>query len=166
MKEMVFLLLLLHLQNGSIGFNTTGKLWNTGRGGETHKSHSDVTPSPTAVLGSPHSEIQAAEVTASPPFASSGKSRGMKAVKKTSNPTTSTASQSNRHSDGDFDKDKMGSSPSNKRVQNNAREVSLHQELTASHDTATENRRLKLSSHSTQQHASSKASGFETTKGK
>ncbi|XP_064005428.1 multimerin-1 [Pogoniulus pusillus] len=164
--KMVFLLLLLHLQNGSIGFNTTGKLWNTGRGGETHKSHSDVTPSPTAVLGSPHSEIQVAEVTASPPFASSGKSLGMKAVKKTSNPTTSTASQSNRHSDGDFDKDKMESSPSNKRVQSNATEVSLHRELTTSHDTATEKRRLKLSSHSMQQQANSKASGFESTKGK
>ncbi|KFV62054.1 hypothetical protein N307_04326, partial [Dryobates pubescens] len=140
-----------------------GKLGNTGQGGETRTSHSDVTPSPTTVLGSPPSEIQAAEVSASPPFPSSGKSLGMKAVKKTSNPTTSTASQSNRHSDSDFDKDKMGSSSSIKRGQSSAREVPLQQELTTSQDTATVNRLLKQSSHSAQKDASSKASGFETT---
>ncbi|XP_068027163.1 multimerin-1 [Melanerpes formicivorus] len=166
MKEVIFLLLLLHLQNGSTGFNITGKLGNTGQGGETRTSHSDVTPSPTTVLGSPHSEIQAAEVSASSPFPSSGKSLGMKAMKKTSSPTTSTASQSNRRGDSDFDKDKMGSSSSIKREQSNAREVPLQQELTTTQDTATANRLLKQSSHSTQNDANSKASGFETTRGK
>ncbi|KAF1659436.1 Multimerin-1, partial [Aptenodytes patagonicus] len=176
MKEIIFLLLLLHLQSGSIGFNTPGKLWTTGQGGETRTSHSDLTPSPTTVVGSPHSEIQADEVSASqgPPFASSGKTLGMKAVKKTSNPTTSTpASQSNGHSGGDSDKDKMGSSSSSKgtSLQSNAGEVPLQQEVTTSRDTATGNRSLKQSSHSTgitstQQDANSKASGFETTRGK
>ncbi|KAF1399311.1 Multimerin-1, partial [Spheniscus magellanicus] len=176
MKEIIFLLLLLHLQSGSIGFNTPGKLWTTGQGGETRTSHSDLTPSPTTVVGSPHSEIQAAEVSASqgPPFASSGKALGMKAAKKTSNPTTSTlASQSNGHSGGDSDKDKMGSSSSTKgtSLQSNAGEVPLQQEVTTSRDTATGNRSLKQSSHSTgitstQQDANSKASGFETTRGK
>ncbi|KFM03643.1 hypothetical protein AS27_15548, partial [Aptenodytes forsteri] len=153
--------------------NTPGKLWTTGQGGETRTSHSDLTPSPTTVVGSPHSEIQADEVSASqgPPFASSGKTLGMKAVKKTSNPTTSTpASQSNGHSGGDSDKDKMGSSSSSKgtSLQSNAGEVPLQQEVTTSRDTATGNRFLKQSSHSTgitstQQDANSKASGFETT---
>ncbi|KAF1447641.1 Multimerin-1, partial [Pygoscelis papua] len=176
MKEIIFLLLLLHLQSGSIGFNTPGKLWTTSQGGETRTSHSDLTPSPTTVVGSPHSEIQAVEASASqgPPFASSGKPLGMKAVKKTSNPTTSTlASQSNGHSGGDSDKDKMGSSSSSKgtSLQSNAGEVPLQQEVTASRDTATGNRSLKQSSHSTgitstQQDANSKASSFETTRGK
>ncbi|KAF1483839.1 Multimerin-1, partial [Pygoscelis antarcticus] len=176
MKEIIFLLLLLHLQSGSIGFNTPGKLWTTSQGGETRTSHSDLTPSPTTVVGSPHSEIQAVEASASqgPPFASSGKTLGMKAVKKTSNPTTSTlASQSKGHSGGDSDKDKMGSSSSSKgtSLQSNAGEVPLQQEVTASRDTATGNRSLKQSSHSTgitstQQDANSKASSFETTRGK
>ncbi|NXR04642.1 MMRN1 protein, partial [Sagittarius serpentarius] len=171
MKEIIFLLLLLHLQSGSIGFNTPGKLWTTGQGGETQTSHSDLTPSPTTIVGSPHSEIQAAEVSASqgPPFASSGKTRGMKAVKNTSTP----ASQSNGHSDGESDKNKMGSSSSSKgtSLQSNAREVPLQQEITTSQDTATGNRSLGQSSHSagitsTQQDTNSKASGFETTRGK
>ncbi|NXS67684.1 MMRN1 protein, partial [Pandion haliaetus] len=169
MKEIIFLLFLLHLQSGSIGFNTPGKLWTTGQGGESQTSHSDLIPSLTTVVGSPHSEIQDAEVSASqgPPFASSGKTLGMKAVKKTSNPTTSTpASHSNGHSDGDSDKNKMASSSSSKgtSLQSNAREVPLQ-------DTATGNRSLKQSSHnsgitSTQQDANSKAPSFETTRGK
>ncbi|KFP59549.1 hypothetical protein N322_02812, partial [Cariama cristata] len=153
--------------------NTPGKLWTTGQGGETRTNHSDLTPSPTTIAGSPHSEIQAAEASASqgPPFASSGKTLGMKAVPKTSNPATSTpASLSNGHSDGDSDKNKMGSSSSSKEtsLQSNAREVPLQQEVTASQNTATANRSLKQSSHSTgitstQQDANSKAFGFETT---
>ncbi|XP_054681167.1 multimerin-1 [Grus americana] len=176
MKKIIVLLLLLHLQNGSIGFNAPEKLWTTGQGGETQTNRSDLTPSPTTIVGSPHSEIQAAEVSTSQgsPFASSGKTLGLKAVKKTSNPTTSTpASRSNGHSDGDSDKDKMGSSSSSKGTfpQSNAREVPLQQEITTSLDTATGNRSLKPSSHSTgitstQQDANSKASGFETTRGK
>ncbi|NWR62980.1 MMRN1 protein, partial [Bucorvus abyssinicus] len=172
MKEIIFLLLLLHLQCGSIGFNTTGKLWTTGQGSETQTIHSDLTPSPTTIVGSPHSEIHAA--SQGPPFASSGNILGMKAVKKTSNPTTSTAaSQSNAHSDGNSDKDKMGSSSSSKgtSLQSNAREIPLQQEVTTSQDAATGNGPLKQSSHSTgitstQQDASSKTSGFETTRGK
>ncbi|KAM6136424.1 LOW QUALITY PROTEIN: multimerin-1 [Phoenicopterus ruber ruber] len=174
MKEII-LLLLLHLQSGSTGFNTPGKLWTTSQGGETWTSHSDLTPSPTAIVGSPHSEIQAAEASASqgPAFASSGKTLGIKAVKKTSNPTTSTsASQSNGHSGGDPDKDKMGSSSSSKgtSLQSNAREVPLQQEVTTSQDTATGNRSLKRSPHSTgitstRQDATSKVSSFETTRG-
>ncbi|KFQ87648.1 hypothetical protein N337_03350, partial [Phoenicopterus ruber ruber] len=153
--------------------NTPGKLWTTSQGGETWTSHSDLTPSPTAIVGSPHSEIQAAEASASqgPAFASSGKTLGIKAVKKTSNPTTSTsASQSNGHSGGDPDKDKMGSSSSSKgtSLQSNAREVPLQQEVTTSQDTATGNRSLKRSPHSTgitstRQDATSKVSSFETT---
>ncbi|NWI30336.1 MMRN1 protein, partial [Sula dactylatra] len=176
MKEIIFLLLLLHLHSGSIGFNTPGKLWTTGQGGETWTSHSDLTPSLITTVGSSHTEIQAAEVSASqgPPFASSGKTLGMKSVKKTSNSTASTpASQSNGHSDDDSDKDKMGSSSSSKgtSLQSNAREVPLQQEVTTSRDTATGNRSLKQSSHSTgitstQQDANSKASDFETTRGK
>ncbi|XP_068259770.1 multimerin-1 [Nyctibius grandis] len=176
MKEIIFLLLLLHLQSGSMGFNNPEKLWTIGQGGETQTSHSNLTPSPTTIVGSPRSEIQAAEASASqgPPFASSGKTLGMKTVKKTSNPTTSTpASQSNGHNYEDSDKDKMGSLSSSKGtfLQSNAREVSLQQEVTTSQDTATGNRSLKHSSHgtgitSTQQDANSKASGFETTRGK
>ncbi|KFV43000.1 hypothetical protein N328_09043, partial [Gavia stellata] len=149
------------------------KLWTTGQGGETWTSHSDLTRSPTTLVGSPHSEIQAAEASASqgPPFASSGKTLGMKAVKKTSNPTTSTpASQSKGHSDGDSDKDKVGRSSSSKGTspRSNAREVPLQQEVTTSRDTATGNRSLKQLSYSTgitssQQDANSKASSFETT---
>ncbi|KFO04124.1 hypothetical protein N312_02206, partial [Balearica regulorum gibbericeps] len=153
--------------------NAPGKLWTTGQGGETQTNQSDLTPSPTTIVGSPHSEIQAAEMSPSQgsPFAPSGKTLGLKAVKKTSNPTTSTpASRSNEHSDGDSDRDKMGSSSSSQGTfpQSNAREVPLQQEVTASLDTATGNRSLKPSSHSTgitstQQDANSKASGFETT---
>ncbi|XP_075565803.1 multimerin-1 [Pelecanus crispus] len=176
MKEIIFLLLLWHLQRGSTGFSTPGKLWTTGQGGETWTSHSNLTPSPTTIVGSPHSEIQAAEVSTSqgPPFASSGKTLGMKALKETSNPTTSTpAGQSDGHSDGDSDKDKMGSSSSSKgtSLQSNGREVSLQQAVTMSQDTAKGNRSLKQSSHSTgitstQQDANSKAPGFKTTRGK
>ncbi|NWY57040.1 MMRN1 protein, partial [Chionis minor] len=176
MKETIFLLVLLLLQSGSIGFNTPGKFWTTGQDSETQTSPSDLTPSPTTIVGSPRSEIQAAEVSSSqgPPFAPSGKTLGVKAVKKASNPATSTpASQSKGDSDGDPDKDKNRSSSSSKgtSLQSNAREVPLQQEVTTSRDTATGNRSLKLSSHSTgitstQQDASSKVSGFETTRGK
>ncbi|NXP43813.1 MMRN1 protein, partial [Heliornis fulica] len=175
MKGIIFLLILWPLQNGSVGFNASGKLWTTAQGGETQRSHSDSTPSVTTIVGSLHSEIQAVEVSASqgPPFATSGKTLGLKAVKKTSNPTTSTpASQSNGQSDGDYDKDKMGSSSGRNgtSLQNNARELPLQQELT-SLDIFRGNRSLKLSSHSTgitntQQDDNSKASGFETTRGK
>ncbi|NXI40712.1 MMRN1 protein, partial [Galbula dea] len=168
MKEVIFLLLLFHLQSGSVGFNTTGKLWSTEQGGDTQTSQSDMTPSPTTAVGSLHSEIQASEESASqgPPFATSGETLGMKAVKKTSNPTTSTTSQSGGHSDGGSDKDHVGSSSSSKGTQNDAREIPLQQE-----DTATGNRPLKQSSHSTgitstQQDANSKTSSFETTRGK
>ncbi|NXK88048.1 MMRN1 protein, partial [Formicarius rufipectus] len=170
MKEIIFLLLLLHLQSGSNGFNTTGKLWTTGQGAETQTSHSDLTSSSTTT------EIQAVKVSASqePPFASSGKEVGMKAVKKITSLTTSTpASQSNRHSDSDTDRDKVGSSSASKgtTLQSDAREVPLQQVVTTSQDTAPGNRSVRQSSHtsgitSIQQDSSSKASGFETTRGK
>ncbi|NXA15459.1 MMRN1 protein, partial [Sapayoa aenigma] len=176
MKEIIFFLLLLHLQNVSVGFHTTEKLWNTGQGDETQTSHSDLTPSSTTIEGSLHSEIQAAKVSASqrPPFSPSSKTLGMKTVKKISSPTTSTPiSQSSGHSDGDSDRDKMGSSSSSKweTLQSDAREVPLQQGVTASWDIATGNRSVKQVSHSTgipstQQDANSKASGFETTRGK
>uniref|UniRef100_A0A8C8AJH6 Multimerin-1 n=1 Tax=Otus sunia TaxID=257818 RepID=A0A8C8AJH6_9STRI len=173
MKEIILLLLLLHLQSGSIGFNTPGKLWTTGQGGETWTDHSDLTPTLTSTAGSPHSEIQASEASASQ-GGSSGKTLGMKAVKKTSNSAISTlASQSNEQSDGDSGKDKMGRSSSSKRtsLQSNARGVPLQQEVTTSHNTATGNGSLKQSSYSTgitstQQDANSKTSSFETTRGK
>ncbi|XP_027562387.1 multimerin-1 [Neopelma chrysocephalum] len=173
MKEIIFLLLLVHLQSGSTGFNTPGKLWNTGQGGETQTSHSDLTLSSTTIVGSPHSEIQADKVSAlqGPPFASSGKTLGMKAVKKISSPTISTPAM--QSSDGDSDRDKMGSSSSSKgtTLESNAREVPLQQGVTTSRATAPGNRSIKQSSHSTgitstQQDASSKASSFETTRGK
>ncbi|KAJ7417168.1 Multimerin-1 [Willisornis vidua] len=176
MKEIIFLLLLLHLQSGSNGFNIPGNLWMTGQGGETQTSHSDLTPSSTTTGGSPHSEIQAAKVSASQgsPLASSGKTLGMKAVKKLSSSTTSAPmSQSNGHSDGDSVRDEVGSSSSSKgtTLQSGARGVPLRQAVTTSQDTAPENGSVKQSSHttgiaSTQQDANSKASGFETTKGK
>ncbi|NXG55425.1 MMRN1 protein, partial [Hemiprocne comata] len=176
MKEIIFLLLLLHLQSGSTGFKTPEKLWPAGQGSETWTSHSDLTPSLTTTVGSPHPDIQAAEVSASqaPPSASSGKTLGMKAVTKSSNSTTSIpASQSNGHSDSDSDKDKMGSSSSSKgtSLQNNAREVPLQQEVTTSQDTATGSRSLKQSPRSTritstQQDANFKTSDFGTTRGK
>ncbi|XP_064567159.1 multimerin-1 [Zonotrichia leucophrys gambelii] len=171
MKEIIFLLLLLHLQKGSTGFSTLGKLWTTGQGDETQTSHSDSTPSLTTIRESPHSEIQAAKASASqgPPFASAGETLGMTAVKKTSSPTMSTpASQSNGRGDGDSGRDEMGSSSHSKgTLQSPAGEIPLLQGLTASLDTATGNR----SSRSTgitrsQQDANSKASGFETTRGK
>ncbi|NWV87091.1 MMRN1 protein, partial [Machaerirhynchus nigripectus] len=176
MKEIIFLLLLLHLQRGSIGFNIPGKLWTAGQGDKTQTSRSDSTPPSTTIRGSPHSEIQAAKASASqgPPFASSGETLGMKAVKKTSSPTISTpASQSNGHSDDDSGRDKMGSSSLSKgtTLQSTAREIPLQKKVTTSLDTAPENRSVKQSSHSTgitrsQQDANSKASGFETTRGK
>ncbi|NXY90698.1 MMRN1 protein, partial [Alcedo cyanopectus] len=175
MKEINFLLLLLHLQGGSNGFNTTGKLWTTGRGGETQTSLSALTPSPSTAVGSPHSESQAAEARAlqGPPFASSDKSLGVKAVKDTSNPTPSTVRQSNGRSDGDSDKDNMGSSSNSTgtSLQSSAGEVPLQQDITASKERATRSRPLKQSSHSsgitsTQQDDDSKASSFETTRGK
>ncbi|XP_074397012.1 multimerin-1 [Zonotrichia albicollis] len=171
MKEIIFLLLLLHLQKGSTGFSTLGKLWTTGQGDETQTSHSDSTPSLTTIRESPHSEIQAAKASASqgPPFASAGETLGMTAVKKTSSPTMSTpASQSNGRGDGDSGRDEMGSSSHSKgTLQGTAGEIPLLQGVTASLDTATGNR----SSRSTgitrsQQDANSKASGFETTRGK
>ncbi|NXU85213.1 MMRN1 protein, partial [Xiphorhynchus elegans] len=170
MKEIIFLLLLLHLQSGSNGFNTPGKPWMTGQAGEMQTSHSDLTPSLTTT------EIQAAKVSASqgPPFASLDKTLGMKAVKKISSPTISTfASQSNGQRDGDSDRDKMGNSSSSKgtTLQSDAREVPLQRAVTTSQDTAPGNRSVKQSSHttgitSTQQDANTKASGFETTRGK
>ncbi|NXP07616.1 MMRN1 protein, partial [Thinocorus orbignyianus] len=175
MKKIIFLLVLFHLQGASVGFNTPGRFWTTGQDGETQTSHSDLTPSLTTT-GSSHSESQALEVSASEglPFASSNKSLGTKAVKKTSNLTTSTpASQSNGHSDGDPDKDKKRSlsSSGGTSLQSNAGEVPLQQEVTTSRDTAIRNRSLKPSSHSTgvtniQQDDNSKASSFETTRGK
>lgn len=175
MREIIFLLLLLHLQRSSTGFSTLGKLWTTGQGDETQTSHSDSTPSLTTIRGSPQSEIQADKARASqgPPFASAGKTLGMTAVKKTSSLTMSTpASQSNGHSDGDSSRDKMGSSsPSKGTLQSTAGEIPLLQGVTASLDTAAGNRPVKQSSRSTgitksQQDANSKASGFETTRGK
>ncbi|NWX22662.1 MMRN1 protein, partial [Aegotheles bennettii] len=176
MKEIIFLLILLHLQSGSTGFNASAKLWTTGQGAETQTSHSGLTSSPTTVVWSPHSEIQAADMSASqgPPFASSGKTLGMKAVKKTFNPTTSIpASQSDGHTDGYSNKDKVGSSSSSEgtSLQSNVREVPLHQEDDTRWDTAKRNRSLRQSSHSTgitstQQDVNSKGSGFETTRKK
>lgn len=175
MKDIIFLLLLLHLERGSTGFSTLGKLWTTGQGDETQTSHSDSTPSLTPVRGSPHSEIQAAEARASqgPPFASAGETLGMTAVKKTSSPTMSApASQSDGHSDGDSGRDKMGSSSRSKgTLQSTAGEILLLQGVSASLDTATGNRSVEQSSRSTgitrsQQDGNSKASGFETTRGK
>ncbi|NWR92281.1 MMRN1 protein, partial [Furnarius figulus] len=169
MKEIIFFLLLLHLQSCSNGFNTPGKPWMTGQGGETQTNHSDLTPSSTT------DEIQATKVSASqgPPFASSDKTLGMKAVKKISSPTSTPASQSDGQSDGGSDRDKMGSSFSSKgtTLQSDAREVPLQQVVTTSQDTAPGNRSVKQSSHttgitSTQQDANTKASGFETTRGK
>ncbi|NXH07276.1 MMRN1 protein, partial [Loxia leucoptera] len=175
MREIIFLLLLLHLQRGSTGFSTLGKLWTTEQGDETQTSHSDSTPSLTTIRGSPQSEIQAAKARASqgPPFASAGETLGMTAVKKTSSPTMSTtAIQSNGHSDGDSGREKMGSSsPSKGTLQSTAGEIPLLQGVTANLDTAAGNRSVKQSSRSTgitrsQQDANSKASGFETTRGK
>ncbi|NXQ62313.1 MMRN1 protein, partial [Anthoscopus minutus] len=176
MKEIICLLLLLHLHSGNTGFNTLGKLWTTGQGDETQMPHSDSTLSLTTIRGSPHSEIQAAEVSASqgPPFAPSGKTLTMTAMKKTGSSTTSTpTSQSNGHSDGDSGRDKMGSSSLSKGtiLQNTAREIPLQKGVTTSLDTATGNRSVRQSSRSTgitrgQQDANSKASGFETTRGK
>nr|XP_030127582.3 multimerin-1 [Taeniopygia guttata] len=176
MREIIFLLLLLHLRWGSTRFSTLGKLWTTGQGDETQRSHSDSTPSLTTIRGSPRSEIQAAKASASqePPFASAGETVGMTAVRKTSSPTISTpASQSDGHGDGDSGRDKMGSSSQSKgtTLQSTAREIPLLQGVTTSLDTATGNTSVKQSSRSTgitrkQQDANSKASGFETTRGK
>ncbi|RMC13741.1 hypothetical protein DUI87_08823 [Hirundo rustica rustica] len=161
---------------GSTGFDALGKLWTTGQGDETQTSHSDSAPSLTTIKGSPHSEIQAtkASVSQGPPFASAAETVEITAVKKTSSPTTSPpASQSNGHSDGDSGRDKTGSSSRSKgtTLQSTAREIPLQNGVTASLDTATGNRSVKQSSRSTgitrsQQDANSKASGFETTRGK
>ncbi|KAM7052980.1 multimerin-1 [Acridotheres tristis] len=171
MKEIIFLLLLLHIHRGSTGFNPLGKLWTTGQGDETQTSHSDSTPSLTTIRGSLLSEIQAAKASASqgPPLASSGETLGMTAEKKTSSPAISTlASQPNGH--GDSGRDKMGGSSSSKgtTLQSTTREIPLLPGVTTSLDTATGNRSVKQSSRSTrsQQDANSKASGFETTRGK
>ncbi|NWX38218.1 MMRN1 protein, partial [Notiomystis cincta] len=176
MKEIIFLLFLLHLQRGSTGFNIPGKLWTTGQGDETQTSRSDSTPSSTTNRGSPPSEIQAAKASASqgPPFASSGETLGMTAVKNTSRPTISTpANQSNGLSDGDSGGDRTGSSSRSKgtTLQSIAGEIPLLQGVTTSLGTAPGNRSVKQSSRSTgitrsQQDANSKASGFETTRGK
>ncbi|NXO02230.1 MMRN1 protein, partial [Rhinopomastus cyanomelas] len=172
----IFLLLLLHLQSGSTGFYTRGPLWATNQDGEAQTSQSDLTPFLNTITGSPHSEVQAAKVSASegPHFASAGKIIGMKAVKKISTSMMSTLeSPSNGLSDGDSDKDKLESSSTSKGIslQSNVREVPPQQEVTTNEDTATGNSPLKQSSHSTgitrfQQDASSKPSSFETTRGK
>ncbi|NXP64024.1 MMRN1 protein, partial [Chloropsis cyanopogon] len=176
MKKIIFLLLLLHLHRGSTGFSTLGKLWTAGQGDETQTSYSDSTPSLTTIRGSPLSDIQAAKASSSqgPLFASAGKTLGMTAVKKTSSPTISTpASQSDGHSDGDCGRDKMGSSSRSKEttLQSTAREIPLLQGVTTSLDAATGIRSVALSSRSSgitrsQQDANSKASSFETTRGK
>ncbi|XP_065694002.2 multimerin-1 [Patagioenas fasciata] len=174
MKEIIFLLLLWHLQSGSAGFNTPGKLWTTGQDGETQTS--DSTPPLTTIAGSPHPEIQAVQVNVSqgPAFASSGNTTGMKAVKKPSDPITSTpASQTNGHSGGGSDTDKMGSSWNSKgtSLESDVRQVVLQQDTSARQDPVTGNRSPKESSlstgtTSTQQDATSKPSGFETTRRK
>ncbi|KAM4900730.1 multimerin-1 [Sylvia borin] len=173
MKEIIFLLLLLHLHKGSTGFDILGKLWTTGQGDETQTSHSDSTPSLTTIRGSLHSEIQTTKASASqgPPFASTAETLGTTAVKKTSSPTISTlARQPDGHSDGDSGRDKIGSSSHSEgtTLQSTAKEIPLQKGLTESLDTATGNRSVKQSSRSTrsQQDANSKASGFETTRGK
>ncbi|NWQ75199.1 MMRN1 protein, partial [Columbina picui] len=171
MKEIIFLLLLLHLQSGSAGFNTPGKFWTTGQGGETQTSRSDSTPSLSTIVGSPHPEIQAAQASVSqgPPSASSGETAGMKELKKPSNSTTSTpASHTNRRSSGDSGKDKMGNSSSNKgtSLQSDARQVLLQQDVTTRQDPAPKDLSRSTGTSSTQQDATSKPSGFETTRGK
>ncbi|NXM54494.1 MMRN1 protein, partial [Illadopsis cleaveri] len=173
MKEIIFLLLLLHFHRGRTGSDTLGKLWTTGQGDETQTSHSDSAPSLTTVRGSPHSEIQATRASVSQElrFASASETLGTTAVKKTSTPTISTpASQPNGHSDDDSGRDKIGSSSHSKGtiLQSTAREIPLQKGATASLDTATGNRSVKQTSRSTrsQQDANSKASGFETTRGK
>ncbi|NXN78140.1 MMRN1 protein, partial [Bombycilla garrulus] len=172
MKEIIFLLLLFHLHRGSTGFNTLGKLWTTEQGDEIQTSHPDSTPSLTTIRGSPHSEIQAAKASASqgPPFESAGVTLGMTAVKKTSSPTVSTPASQSLTSDGDSGRDKMGSSSRSKGT-TLQKESPLQKGITTSLDTATGNRSVKQSSRSTgitrsQQDANSKASGFETTRGK
>lgn len=176
MKEIIFLLLLLHFHRGSTGFDILGKLWTTGQGDETQTSHSDSTPALTTIRGSPHPETQGTKASASqePPFASAAETLGMTAVKKTFTPTISPpASQSNGHSDGDSGRDKIGSSIHREgtTLQSTAREIPLQKGVTASLDTAPGNRSAKQPSRSTaitrsQQDANSKASGFETTRGK
>ncbi|NXB79943.1 MMRN1 protein, partial [Donacobius atricapilla] len=176
MKDIIFLLLLLHLHGGSAGFDPPGKLWTTGQGDETQTSREDSTPSLTIIRGSPHSEIQATKASASqgPPFASAAKTLGMTAVKKTSSPTISPpASQSDGHNDGDSGRDKIGGSSRSKgtTLQSTAREIPLQKRVTASLDTATGNRSVTQSSRSTgisrsQQDANAKASSFETTREK
>ncbi|KFV81048.1 hypothetical protein N308_11390, partial [Struthio camelus australis] len=164
------------------GANTPHKLWTAALDGESQTSHSDLTPSPTAMHGSvnpvtivesPHSEIQAAKesVLQRPTFAPSGKTLEQNAMKKTSSPTTSTrTSQSDGHSDSDPDKDKIESSSSSNgtSLQSESRKVPLLQEVNKIQHSATGNRSLKQSAHSTditstQQDASFKASGLETT---
>lgn len=176
MKEIIFLLLLLHLQSGDAGLNTPGKLWTTGQGGGTRTSHSDPTPSPTTAVGSPPPEIQAAQVTVSqgPPFASSGETARTKAARKTSSPTTSTpASQTDGRSRGGSDRGEMGSSSSSEgtSLQSDARQVLLQQDGTTGQDPATGHRpprepSLSTGTASTQQDGTSRPSGFETTRGK
>ncbi|XP_062431012.1 multimerin-1 [Rhea pennata] len=177
MKE-VIVLLLLYLQSGSGGADIPHKLWTTALGGETQTSPSDLTPSPTAIYGSvnpvaivesPHPEIQAAKgsILQGATFAPLDKTLGQKAGKKTSTPT----SQSNGHSDPDKDKIGISSSRNGTSLQSNPSKAPLLQEVTKSQDSTTGNRSLKQSAHSTdntstQQDASFKTSGFETTRGK
>ncbi|KAM9143165.1 multimerin-1 isoform 1-T1 [Pangshura tecta] len=190
MKEIILLLLLSHLQSGSLGSATTGKPWPTTREGETQPSHADLTSPPTATHSlrnlvatpvSTPSEIQTAAASTSwehavkitPAFTE--EAQGLKTLpgtqeKKTSTPTTQSSGNSNR--DGANAKQGALSNSTGSFPHSTPRKMPPQQGAVQSQQ-RTGNRSPRLSYYSgtgtstgTKQDADFKKSGFETTRGK
>lgn len=188
MKEIIFLLLVSHLQSGSLESGTTGKPWPTTRDGETQPSHSDFTsPSPEIhslknLMASPvstSSEIQTA--AASTPGehavkitpASTVEVQRLKTLPGTQEKKTSTSTmQSSGNSSHDHATAKQGalSNSTGSFPRSIPRKMPLQQEVARSQQ-RTGNRSPRMSyynsvSTSTKKDADFKKSSFETTRGK
>ncbi|XP_067413274.1 multimerin-1 [Emydura macquarii macquarii] len=188
MKEIIFLLLVSHLQSGSLESGTTGKPWPTTRDGETQPSHSDFTsPSPAIhslknLMASPvstSSEIQTA--AASTPGehavkitpASTVEVQRLKTLPGTQEKKTSTSTmQSSGNSSHDHATAKQGalSNSTGSFPRSVPRKMPLQQEVARSQQ-RTGNRSPRMSyynsvSTSTKKDADFKKSSFETTRGK
>ncbi|XP_014433379.2 multimerin-1 [Pelodiscus sinensis] len=188
MKEIIFLLLLSHLQSGSLESATTGKLWSMSRDGETQPSHADFTSPPTtthslrnpmAIPVSTPSEIRTA--AASTPWehavritpASTEEVQGLKTLPETQEKkivTPTTQSSGNRDRGGAKAKQGFLLNSTGSFPQTIPRKMPLQQETVKSQQ-RTGNRSPRLSyysaaSTSTKKDADFKKSSFETTRGK
>ncbi|XP_007052802.3 multimerin-1 isoform X1 [Chelonia mydas] len=186
MKEIIFLLLLSHLQSGSLESATTGKPWPMTRDGETQPSHADLTSPPTAthslrnLMATPistPSETQTAAASTSWEHAVKitpapiEEVQGLKTLpgtqeKRTSTPTTQSSGNGNRG--GANPKQGTLSNSTGSFPQSTPRKIPPQQGAVKNQQ-RTGNRSPRLSYYSatsTKKDADFKKSSFETTRGK